>query len=55
MTTPALLADDELLARSFKWRLEVARGVKNARAYAKALEAEVRRRFAPQSAGDEIG
>jgi hypothetical protein len=55
MTTPALLADDELLARSFKWRLEVARGVKNARAYAKALEAEVRRRFAAPTPGNNIG
>jgi len=44
-----------LLARSFKWRLEVARGVKHARAYAKALEAEVRRRFAPPASVKNVG
>lgn len=52
MTAPDQLADAELLARSFLWRLDVSRGLQQARAYAGALEAEVRRRFAPGASQD---
>ncbi len=46
MTAPDQLADDELLARSFQWRLDASRGLRKALQYARELEAEVRRRFA---------